>query len=1255
MSHARQVVGTKTQYAYKSRLIMGKSIMPQHISVRVPWHDHGWDGTVCADPASNNACLRLKNIAENRDDKAEASICGQCMAEHMDILPCISEGAAFMCAQEMVKTTVHPYKKNNPDTHGHFLLTEVVYPAYSFPAHPFAWLMREEIEGKKELYQIDYRPEREPVLKFNSTWVQDAENHKAIFDYFYGDVAEGQSLCIAYTKQAPFVEDVRRVVIGIGHVKKIIPAVEHKRNTEEGLRSMVWETMICHSIREDHKDSFVIPYQKMMEYAQTHPDFDMASITVFAPLDAFDEFSYATEHISHDAVIDVLQSCIKAFTIINDCLDEDYSNVLEWLNRELEQVWEDRGAFPGLGAMLHALGIQQGIIVAKQVQEQLQEGEDLWARLDAVMAMPETCLDPELAKAVTPIIQKTWKHMPQERKDLFRLLSRFSLTIDQAFALFHEDERKKQNIHCSDREIIENPYIIYEKTRLKQDNLHISVRKVDMAIFPVASLLEKYPVPAPTALTSENDERRVRAVAVAVLEAEAQAGNTILPRHMMVEKIQQMILDPPCLVTSDILNAIDKTLSEEILRREMKDGTEYYKLCRYNKFDSIIEKRVGKRFKAKKLEIDADWRALLNDSLGNDISDQVPDSDEEKARTEKAAILEELARSRIGVLAGGAGTGKTTVLSVLCGHPDIQAGGVLLLAPTGKATVRLLESMGKDLKGVSAQNVAQFLVKSHRFDWTEMRYKWQGDEVRDVPETVIIDEASMLTEEMFGALMEALKAAKRIIFVGDPHQLQPIGAGRPFVDLVELLKLDLKPGIFPRVCNSYGELTVNRRQGSGEERLDVELSRLFTGAEDRPDNDVLAEIEKSGGKHITFALWTTKEDLENKLLELMATEIGMDDVEDQAGFDASLGGNKGDYCTFFDKGCADFAERWQILAPVRNMPQGVMNINRLLHLKYRERLLDVARNYGYKKRIPKALGPENIIYGDKVINVVNNPRDAWPEDIGRNYVANGEIGIACGCYSAKKPNDYLKVEFASQKGALYSYTGKDFNEESGRACLELAYALTVHKSQGSQFDTVILVLAEPCGIICRELLYTALTRQTRKIIILYNQEAYHLLKYASEEHSDIARRFTDLFADIFKEGNVDMRPQIVKIGDGFYEDRLVHRTARGDMVRSKSEVIIANALYYHDLNYEYEPELVLEGIVKRPDFKIVDVDTDDVWYWEHCGMMDDPRYKKRWQDKKEFYQKNGIEEGKNLIVTYDEDGALDSQKVERIIEEIFDL
>ena len=119
---------------------------------------------------------------------------------------------------------------------------------------------------------------------------------------------------------------------------------------------------------------------------------------------------------------------------------------------------------------------------------------------------------------------------------------------------------------------------------------------------------------------------------------------------------------------------------------------------------------------------------------------------------------------------------------------------------------------------------------------------------------------------------------------------------------------------------------------------------------------------------------------------------------------------------------------------------------------------------------------------------------------------------------------------------------------------------------------------------------------------------------------------------------------------------MIHKTARGELVRSKSEVIIADALFHNHLEYQYEPELVFEGKVKRPDFKIVDADTGDVWYWEHCGMMSDAKYAKRWAEKEKFYTKHGILRGQNLIVTEEFDGeGLDSQQINEMIKDIFSL
>lgn len=112
--------------------------MAQHISVRVPWKDNGYTGRVCDKPCYNNACLRLKNIADSRDDSLEASLHGCPILGHEGEIPCLSEGGCFMSPDTYTKTTVHPYKKGNGGTHGHFLETDLIYPPFSLPARPFA-------------------------------------------------------------------------------------------------------------------------------------------------------------------------------------------------------------------------------------------------------------------------------------------------------------------------------------------------------------------------------------------------------------------------------------------------------------------------------------------------------------------------------------------------------------------------------------------------------------------------------------------------------------------------------------------------------------------------------------------------------------------------------------------------------------------------------------------------------------------------------------------------------------------------------------------------------------------------------------------------------------------------------------------------------------------------------------------------------------------------------------------------------------
>jgi len=648
----------------------------------------------------------------------------------------------------------------------------------------------------------------------------------------------------------------------------------------------------------------------------------------------------------------------------------------------------------------------------------------------------------------------------------------------------------------------------------------------------------------------------------------------------------------------------------------------------------------------------SNWRAFLDKHLhvhGVGNCDEL----EEKAREEKTAALKELAESRFSVLIGPAGTGKTTLLSVLCSHPQIEEGDILLLAPTGKARVRM-EQSAKDLK-LKGFTVAQFLIP-HRYDALTGRYQLSDKAAEAGARTVIIDEASMLTEEMLAALIQAIKGVHRLILIGDPRQLPPIGAGRPFVDIVNHLAPEGVTERFPRVGPGYAELTIRRRQ-AGEEREDIHLAEWFSGSPIAPgEDDIFEKVVRTGkSKHVRFVQWISADDLREQLITVLVDELQLSGPEDIRKFDESLGGKDWNGMRFFNLGAAEQSESWQILSPVRTGPHGVPDVNRLIHKHFRQGLIDASRKERWRK-YPKPMGPEEIVYGDKVINLVNTDptmrwnrhRKVYPEKVNP-YIANGEIGMAIGFFWKKGLPDLrwkLEVEFSSQPGFKYDFTTRDFSEDANQV-LELAYALTVHKSQGSEFGTVILVLPNPCRLLSRELLYTALTRQKNRIIILHQGSRNDLRKYSSDDRSETARRLTNLFK----------APSPITIDGRFFEKNLIHRTSRGEMVRSKSEVIIADRLSDNAVEYAYEQPLIIENVQKYPDFTIEDMESGRTFYWEHCGMLHVPSYLNRWKEKLTWYRKNfiipyeegGGENGTLIITRESPEGGISSQEIERII------
>ena len=123
-----------------------------HVTIRVPWHDGGWTGTVCARPLDNSSCLILPRIGEGRRDEVEARCASQRLDEldRADLPPCVGEHVSFMAPFALTRMMTHPYTEFYPETHGHFAPTGFAQPAYSAACVPYRWMLREKSRGERE-------------------------------------------------------------------------------------------------------------------------------------------------------------------------------------------------------------------------------------------------------------------------------------------------------------------------------------------------------------------------------------------------------------------------------------------------------------------------------------------------------------------------------------------------------------------------------------------------------------------------------------------------------------------------------------------------------------------------------------------------------------------------------------------------------------------------------------------------------------------------------------------------------------------------------------------------------------------------------------------------------------------------------------------------------------------------------------------------------------------------------------------------
>ena len=502
------------------------------------------------------------------------------------------------------------------------------------------------------------------LMGFDSGWLQDVNNQTRMLDGFFSAIEPDRSLAFFYAKEIPHTEQSGRVLLGVGWVTSYEQGIEHgyEPGVDPPTRSMIWERVVHHSIRPGRTDGgFLLPYHAALERSAEDPSFNPEDVVVFAPDEAFEQFSFASEHVTNDQAIASLLAIIEGLQRAQGALGVSYAAEIRWAQERLGELWKLRGAFPGLGSALAAFGIDHANLLAIRIADGLSEADDPWPAVQNALDDPAS-MGPEWVGRIGTTMAKKLAGLSDERQALLHLLARFDLTQAQAKRFYVPEEREKAGILVDDSGLLQNPYLFYEKDRISPDAIPVTV--VDRGCYPQPAATSSLPIPALSAMTEPQDPRRVRALMVSTLERAAVIGHTLLPQNQLVPTVRAMPVDPPCPIDGDLLAVIRDNLKPAIQTAHMFDQRPGYQLDRFSDARTRISNEIQKRVATKKRHlIEADWETVLDELLGSPFS---ADDDESRARKEKGAALAELAAARFAVLVGPAGTGKTTLLAALC-------------------------------------------------------------------------------------------------------------------------------------------------------------------------------------------------------------------------------------------------------------------------------------------------------------------------------------------------------------------------------------------------------------------------------------------------------------------------------------------------------------------------------------------------------------------------------------------------------------
>jgi len=866
---------------------------------------------------------------------------------------------------------------------------------------------------------------------FDSKWVFSATRQQQLLTHVFDQVRPQSSLALFYTKSGhPLDERHRRLLIGVGTITAL-DTQQPYHQSRPGPQQPMWDRRIGHSIRPDGVNGLLLPYQDYLRPTGTPAEDARRAALAEDIAVGIDEahtraFSYGSELAGPDVALSLLSATLEAVRLIrtHGIAGGPWQAREDWLNARIAEQWKARGSYPGLGAALEGMGLRLGTALVRELLTNgtIRPDENPWPLIGALLEgrqpPPRTVYANDLAN-----LGPLWSALPQPRRDLLHVLSRLDITTEAATRWLHPDRRAASTrATVSDVQILANPYRLAELDLGSGGSGEryigpITAGTVDRGL--LGPLPTSVPAPVQPPLTGAMDPRRIRAAVVDVLRHAAADGDTLLAEGEAAERVARLDLTTPLILPPYSLDALPG-LADEVIRDTLPDpdgvAVPTLQLVERRAIAERLSKLLLARSAKAVASLGEDWQALLIAAIGPQVVD-LADERHQAALAEQAKALETITTRRLSVLVGSAGTGKTSVLGGLLGSAKLLAEGILLLAPTGKARVRLSQAAAGE-----AMTVSQFLYRQGRYDGARQRPLIEGVTQKAKERglytgkrTVVIDECSMLTEDDLVAVLNALNLGfvQRLILVGDPNQLPPIGAGRPFADLVALLdRAGEAPAASPQAATAgaLARLSVQLRAAGGSQALalaawftddsqPVDADRILAKLDGQPallptelaaaegpqpadDATARSNAEEHGQRLATVlpggqrqfgdlevVFWRTPEELRAALLAQMAKHLGADGV---AGFNTALH-IRGNLVPFTDH---SGAERFQILSPVRMQPHGVHELNRLVQVTFRAAELDEGR------RFRAALGAEEIVKRDKVICVTNSWIKGWDHVAG---------------------------------------------------------------------------------------------------------------------------------------------------------------------------------------------------------------------------------------------------------------------------------